>query len=379
MAKWRALNRIYEIYTSDLSMKEVQKLIKRDVPEVYDFYVRRMKMPAGGRNTIEKNFLFLRNLFIEFLLKMSPARRLFYSLGLLFFIAGWFAGLWNWAVLGFFMVNLLIAFELADKLTAKDELAVAREIQTALMPKRAPEMSMFDIACYSEPAREVGGDYYDFICPETQKDKMYIVIGDISGKGMGAALYMVQVQAILKYLSNTCFSPRAILSALNKSLQNILKSDSFFTVSMAAVEKNKCEILLARAGHTPLIHYRAGLSKAENITPVGLGVGLRDGGIFDKVLEELVIPTGPGDVLVFYTDGLTEAMDSRKNFFGEESLKRIIEKYAHLSASAIQENIIRELESFRDSALPGDDMTIVIMKRISELKPLNAENTDAVI
>ncbi|MGE5430124.1 MAG: PP2C family protein-serine/threonine phosphatase [Syntrophomonadaceae bacterium] len=367
MAKWRALNRIYEIYTSDLSMKDVEKLIKRDAPEVYDFYVRRMKKPENSRNSVERTFLFLRNLFIEFLLKMSPARRLFYSLALFFFLVGLLGGLWNWAVLGFFMVNLLIAFELADKLTAKDELAVAREIQTALMPKNAPENSMFDIACYSEPAREVGGDYYDFICPETQKDKMYIVIGDISGKGMGAALYMVQVQAILKYLSNTFLSPKAILIALNKSLQNILRSDSFFTVSMASLEKDKCEIALSRAGHTPLIHYKAGISKAENITPVGLGVGLRDGGIFDKVLEEMVITTEPGDVLVFYTDGLTEAMDKNRNFFGEEKLMGVIEKYAHLSALLIQENIIKELELFRNNALPGDDTTLVIMKRLSGL------------
>ncbi|MGE5350818.1 MAG: PP2C family protein-serine/threonine phosphatase [Acidobacteriota bacterium] len=365
MAKWRALNRIYEIYTSDLSMKDVEKLIKRDTPEVYDFYVRRMKMPENSRNSIERSFLFLRNLFIEFLLKMSPARRLFYSLALVFFIVGLLGGLWNWAVLGFFMVNLLIAFELADKLTAKDELSVAREIQTALMPRHAPDNSMFDIACYSEPAREVGGDYYDFICPESQKDRMYIVIGDISGKGMGAALYMVQVQAILKYISNTCVSPKAILSELNKSLQNILRSDSFFTVSMASLEKGKCEISLSRAGHTPLIHYRAGSRKAENITPVGLGVGLRDGGIFDRVLEEMVITTEPGDVLVFYTDGLTEAMDRNRDFFGEERLMSIIEKNAHLSASLIQENIIKELEEFRNNALPGDDTTLVIMKRLS--------------
>jgi sigma-B regulation protein RsbU (phosphoserine phosphatase) len=347
-------------------MKEVEKLIKRDTPEVYDFYVRRMKMPENSRNSIERSFLFLRNLFIEFLLKMSPARRLVYSMAVVFFIAGWFGGMWNWAVLGFFMVNLLIAFELADKLTAKDELAVAREIQTDLMPRHAPENSLFDIACYSEPAREVGGDYYDFICPENQEERMYIVIGDISGKGMGAALYMVQVQAILRHLSNTCYGTKAILTALNKSLQNVLKPESFFTVSMASLERGKCEISFSRAGHTPLLHYRAREKKAENVTPVGMGVGLCDGGIFDRVLEETAITTETGDVLVFYTDGLTEAMDKERNFFGEERLRSIIEKNAHLSASLIQESIIRELEEFRNSALPGDDTTLVIMKRLSE-------------
>lgn len=369
MAKWDVLNRIYEIYTSDLSMKEVEKLIKRDAPEVYDFYVRRMKKPDDSRSSIGRGIIFLRDLFVEFLLKMSPARRLFYSLGLLFFVVGYMAGLWNWAVLGFFIINILIAFELADKLTAKDELAVAREIQTALMPKYAPKNNMFDIACYSEPAREVGGDYYDFICPENQKEKMYIVVGDISGKGMGAALYMVQVQAILKYLSNTCFSPREILTSLNKSLQNILRSDNFFTVTMASLEKDKCEISLSRAGHTPLIHYKSSLSKAVNVTPVGLGLGLRDKGLFDKVLEETVIDTEAGDVLVFYTDGLTEAMDSRRNFFGEESLKKVIEMNAHLSASEIQESIIRELLAFRKSAPPYDDMTLVVMKRFDGVRP----------
>ncbi|MGE5400060.1 MAG: PP2C family protein-serine/threonine phosphatase [Ignavibacteriales bacterium] len=363
MAKRDLLNRIYEFYTSDLSIRDVERLIKRDAPQVYDFYVRRMKKPEETKKSRMRILLFLRNLFVEFLLKLTPIRRLFYSLALMFFIVGFLMGLWNWALLSFLMLNLLIAFELADKLTAKDELAVARDIQSSLMPGQAPQNEFYDIACYYESAREVGGDYYDFICPETQPDKTYLVVGDISGKGVGAALHMLQVQAILRFIVNQCQDPRNILCLLNKTTRNILKPDNFFTATLALFESGKPDLLISRAGHTPLLHFQAAHGKAVNIVPMGMGIGFRDGGMFDKVLEEITVVTEPGDILIFYTDGVTEMMDSHRNLFGDEALRQLVEKNAFKTVSEIQETILHALSRFRDYGPANDDMTLIILKR----------------
>ncbi len=140
-------------------------------------------------------------------------------------------------------------------MTAKDELEVAREIQMGLMPKEAPTDLGYDIACFSEAARDVGGDYYDFIQPQQLPGTTFLVIGDVSGKGMGAALRMVQVQAILHNLSEQYTHPKEILLALNQNLRSILKVGSFFTVSMAGFNSDNV-LHLCRAGHMPLIHYQ---------------------------------------------------------------------------------------------------------------------------
>ena len=155
------LRRLFRFYTGEMNYNEFHKLVKRDVPEVYDFYVKRMKKPDKSRNKVLDFVLFARNLFLEFLSLLTPGRRIIYSLGLILFILAYFGNDWGFAVWGFIMINLLLAFELADKLTAKDELEVAREIQMNMMPGVPPENKYYLISCYMTTAKEVGGDYDD--------------------------------------------------------------------------------------------------------------------------------------------------------------------------------------------------------------------------
>lgn len=364
MARWKKLSRIYDLYTSDLSYKEVERLIKRDAPEVYDFYLRRMKPLDENSNSFKRTYLLLRNLFIEFLLRLSPVRRIAYTAALLVFIIGYLSGLWNWVFLGFFILNILLAFELADKLTAKDELEIARDLQTSLMPKNAPPVDCFEIACYSEPAREVGGDYYDFLKADKNPDKTYIIVGDISGKGMGAAIRMVQVQTILRFLINLNSELCSVLVALNRHLYSLFKSEGFFTSILAVVGNGSRTIKFCRAGHTPLIHFERSTGECRELIPSGIGIGLNEGGIFSRVLEEKELVTHPGDIIVFYTDGVTEAMDSYKMLYGEERLKNIICSNSHKSAAELKEIIIDSVQSFRGAAIPNDDTTLVVLKSI---------------
>jgi sigma-B regulation protein RsbU (phosphoserine phosphatase) len=357
------LRRLFRFYTGELNYNEFQKLVKKDVPEVYDFYVRRMKKPDKSRNRVWDFILFTRNLFLEFLNLLTPVRRIIYSIGLVLFILAYLGNDWGFAIWGFVLINLLVAFELADKLTAKDELEVAREIQLNMMPKVPPENKFYEISCYMETAREVGGDYYDFIKPDINNDKTFIIIGDVSGKGMSAALHMVQVQSILHNIVKEDTSPREILYTLNQNLKRVLRKGTFLTLSVAEVN-SRGEIILSRAGHMPLLHYSKPEGKCCRVTPKGMGIGLAGEPVFSNSMEQISLKPHPGDLFVFFTDGIVEAMDSNYRTFGEGNLTRLICDNSNKSAGEIQNIIINAVKNFTYSSPVQDDFTLIIMKAV---------------
>ncbi len=357
------LRRLFRFYTGELNYNEFHKLVRRDVPEVYDFYVKRMKKPEKSRNRVLDFILFSRNLFLEFLNLLTPGRRIIYFLGLILFILAYFGNDWGFAVWGFILINLLVAFELADKLTAKDELEVAREIQMKMMPEVPPENKYYQISCHMATAREVGGDYYDFIKPDPENDKTFVVIGDVSGKGMSAALLMVQVQSILHNIVSIESSPKTILNALNNNLKRVLKKGSFLTLSIAEVNSGG-EIILSRAGHMPLIHYNKSEARCIRVTPGGMGIGLANEYLFSNSTEEVSLRPDAGDLLVFFTDGVVEAMDTYYRIFGEENLIRLICENSEKSAEEVRNVIVHAVKNFTYSSPVQDDLTLIVMKAV---------------
>ena len=354
--------RLYELFAAGLSFEEFQRLIKNDAPGVLDFYMQKVEKPDASRRRPIRYIIFIRELFLAFLMKLAPVRRAFYALAVLSFIIGYVDLNTAYLLLSFIILNLLIAFELADKMNARNELDVARDIQESILPQNPPIIDGYEIAYFYETAKEVGGDYYDFM-QKKDDGTTTIIIGDISGKGMAAALYMIQVQAVFRMILKSVSSPKDILIKLNNQLKNIFRSNSFFTVSTARINPDK-SISFSRAGHLPLFYYKKSENSFSFLKPNGIGIGLRDNGIFEKVLEEIVITPEPGDILVFYTDGLSECMDKDKNEFGEENLKRIISKYSNLSADEIHSLFLRSLRIFANGALQHDDITFIILKAL---------------
>lgn len=359
--KQRRIKKLYDFYTSDLSIKDVEKLVIRDVPELYDFYVKKMKKPEKSRNRLHEFILFVKNLFVEFLEQLTPIRRLIFSFSVLVFALSYFNSNWQWAIIAFVMLCLLIAFELADKLTAKDELDVAREIQRSLMPAEPPQNNFYEISCYSENAKEVGGDYYDFIKPEDSVEKTFVIVGDVSGKGMAAALHMVQVQSILLNSVYHHTTPKEVLTSMNRNLKRILPKGSFFTVCISSINPDG-SVLLSRAGHLPLLYYKKDEDNFKNVTPKGIGIGIADDCLFEKALEEICIKPEKEDILVFYTDGVIETRDRYKQEFGEERFKSIIRRNKDNSPEQIKNAIVQNISLFRDGTPPHDDFTLVILK-----------------
>ncbi len=251
-----------------------------------------------------------------------------------------------------------------EKKRLEEELRIARAIQMSLLPRGKLAIPGVSISALCVPAREVGGDYYDFF--QISDDRLGVLIADVSGKGTSAALYMAELKGLMLSLSRTCPSPRQLLLTANQIISDNLDSRSFITMTYGVVDLASSTLTYARAGHTPLIwrRDRDGGPTVEVLAPDGLVLGLRiDGGeLFERLLTEVTLPLERGDVLLLYTDGISEAMNADSDLFGESRLAQLVEEHGHLPADELRERILREIEAFVAGAPQHDDMTMILMK-----------------
>lgn len=358
MSNSNPIKRLFDLYTSDLSYQEIERLIKREAGEVYEFFAKEIPKPNPSKSKFARGLIFIRSLFNAFILKLTPARRIFYLAAFLFFVVGYTQLQTGYVLLAFIIVNLLLAFELADKLSAKGELDVARKIQFDLIPQHSSSINNFEVVSFYEPAREVGGDYFDVI---ELTERTYICVGDISGKGMAAALYMVRVQSIIHMLLENFSNVKEIVINLKKYFSKNLRREYFLTLSMASIEKDG-SINICRAGHMPTYWYKNDSKEFDILCPRGIGIGLNDKGVFEKTLEEITIKPASKDIIFFYTDGISEAMNTYFQLFGEENIKRIIKNNSDKSAKEIKNALLNAITAFRGTAYQNDDLTFVILK-----------------
>ena len=256
--------------------------------------------------------------------------------------------------------------EMAEKGRLEQEMFAAREIQQKLLPTGPLKVTGLAVTAFCEPAREVAGDYYDFL-PITDSI-LGMLIADVAGKGLAAGLYMAQLKVIVQSLSRLHHEPKEFLSAVNKVVSANLDGKSFITMTYGVIDVERREMTFARAGHCPLIHVPArqpaGMRKARLLVPDGLVVGLQidDGTMFDNLLTEQTITLAPGDLVVWFTDGISETMNEAFDCFGEERLAQVVEQYAHLPFDQLRSYILAELRAFAGGADQHDDMTMILMK-----------------
>ena len=260
--------------------------------------------------------------------------------------------------------NLLLTA--AEKKRLEEELRIARQIQMSLLPRGPLDVPGLGVTALCVPAREVGGDYYDLF--PLPGDRLGVLIADVAGKGTSAALYMAELKGIVLSLSQIYLSPRQLLIEVNRIISANLDSRSFITMTYAVLDLAAATMTYARAGHTPLL-YMPGPSSptkgAQILTPSGMVLGLRIDGAaekFSELLEEERICLYPGDIIVLYTDGITESMNTNSDLFGDERLSDIVEEHGHLDSGELRERILREIEAFVGAADQHDDMTMMLMK-----------------
>jgi len=260
--------------------------------------------------------------------------------------------------------GLLLESEVRQRL--EEELRIARDIQMSLLPRGPIDMPGLELATLCVPAKEVGGDYFDFF--RLDDHRLALLVADVAGKGTSAALYMAELKGLLSSLSRTAHTPKSLLSQVNRILAETLDTRSFITMSYAIIDTTARTCTWARAGHTPLVQLTGrgdARGRVQMHTPAGLVLGFKLESVaarFEQILEEHTIPLGDDDVFIFYTDGITEAMNGSADLFGEERLVEVLSQSSSQCAAVISQRIQDEVAAFVDGADPHDDMTMIVVR-----------------
>ncbi len=248
--------------------------------------------------------------------------------------------------------------KIIEKEKMEQELETARKIQAVLLPKEDPALEGVQIVSFYRSAKEVGGDYYDFLW--VNKKTLGITVADVSGKGVPGSLVMVMTRSILRSQSFRTDAADTLRNT-NALLYKDIKRGMFVTMFYCLLDLNKKTLNCANAGHNPLILARAN-GKVELFNPSGIALGLDSGERFDAKLQSGNLPLKSGDVFIVYTDGVTEAMNTQEQEFTEERLAAVLGRNAKGSAREISEAIVGELMEFTTGAPQHDDITLLTCK-----------------
>ena len=358
----RKIQRFFYLYTSGLNHREIEQLLKKDTVDALAYFKAKTKIVERSprRSSVGTFFYMGKEIFISFMMQLTPARRFFYGLGVACFLIG-LLEVDLLLILGSFVVlNLLLALELVDKLTTRDELEIAREIQLNLQPLEIPESQLLSIATFYRPAKVVGGDFFDIVQPNG--DRMVSIVGDVSDKGISAALYAAYTQSMFQSFSQTSVSPLQIFQNLNDLISKRLREGDFITAVIAFFDLNENSVTIARAGHNWPLYYCAKTQTIAELKPKGISIGLMDDQLFSKQLEEKKIYLNQGDFLLLYSDGVTEATNSQNRMFETTGLKSVITDCVHESSDNIIGQIDTRLQKFVRSNELQDDATMVAIK-----------------
>jgi len=245
-----------------------------------------------------------------------------------------------------------------EKQKIERDLDLARKIQQGLLPQCIPDMNGLDICGEMIPAMQVGGDYYDLI--QLSGSKLFVVVGDVSGKGLSASLYMTKLQTMIKLSCTSDKTPKDILIDINRRIYEEMDRSSFVTITLALFDLEKQTLTFCRAGHMPVLLATNGT--VQSYRTQGLGVGIERGIVFEKSLVEEEVKLSPGQIYAFFTDGVTEAMNEKNELFGDENLNAILKNKSKASSSEVLNEIWASVQTFRGEAEVNDDMTMVVVK-----------------
>lgn len=381
----------FETYTKDFTKEDLGKLFTYETPEAYRFFAR-------GINTAELEGLpwhrrgvkYVQGFFLAFTMRLSPARRVIYGLALVTSVVGLlqlfdgfglisvrmpfplnfvrigvpgpiFANGTVWLLIGFLLMNLLVLLEVADRLSLKRDLEVAREIQQAMLPDgmwSGPGVEAFGL---TKPANTVGGDFYD-ILPQPD-GRVIVALGDVAGKASPAALLMALLLAMLRTLVDEGLGIAALTARLNLQICRHAPPSRFITLFVASYDPRTGEMQFVNAGQTPPLLRRQNGS-VERLMTGGIALGMFEGSTYQAGNARLE----PGDALVMYSDGITEAEDPTGEPFDESGLERTLALYPgtfpEATAASVGHAILDAVERHRRDSRLSDDLSVLVLSRL---------------
>ena len=262
----------------------------------------------------------------------------------------------------FALYNAIIYSMANEKKRLDHDLEIARDIQRILLPSEAPAINGFQISGINAPARQVSGDYFDYI--QVDEERLGVAIADVSGKGVPASLIMAICRSVLRAEAARNPSPADVLRKVNRQLYPDIKEDMFISMAYLILNHQRDGgITLARAGHdAPLLYKR----QSETVTPVkspGMVVGIDSGNVFDRLTTDFAVPLERDDCLVLYTDGVTETLNAEGDEFGVERMMQSVRASATNGAPAIVRKIIEDVRDFTGSIPQNDDITLIAIRK----------------
>jgi sigma-B regulation protein RsbU (phosphoserine phosphatase) len=377
---------IFDTYTRDLSSDDFQRLFTHDTRDAYRFFTRGLDEDRyEGLPWWKRVPLRVKQVFVAFTLRLPPARRALYlgalaiallgiirlfrgfafvdvPVGTPFFQVALLLPVWADGTLALlislFLVNLIVLLEVADRLSLKGELEVAREIQRAMLPSGTYAVGDIEICGLTRPANTVGGDFYDVL--PLPDGRVIITVGDVAGKGSPAALLMALLLAVLRTLVEEQLEASALVERLNIQICRHTPASRFITLFYALYTPSTGTLTYVNAGQNPPLIRRAN-GRYERLPATGVALGMFEHSRYESVESRL----DPGDMLVLYSDGITEAEDPSGQPLEETGLELVLERYAAEPPAVIGTRVLAAVEEHAKQSRFGDDLTILVLKRLT--------------
>jgi hypothetical protein len=340
-----------------------RSMFQTTMGELEEFYLtpehrHRLAGMSRFRRWVVLGWWLLKGLFF----KLAPARRVVFLVALFLLVSA--PGLSsggrasvnvNTPVLGSILLVGILLLELKDKLLARHELEAGRAVQRALMPEYCPTLKGWDVWMYTRPANDVGGDLVD--CLELGSGRVGFALADVAGKALPAALLMAKVQATLRALATDATSLSDLAARTNAILCRDGLPNRFATLVYLDVRDGDGGVRLVNAGHMPPV--RISGTAFHDLPHGDMALGMMPGSAYQEQHEDLE----PGEMLVIYSDGLTEALNEAGEFYGDERLRAVFPGLSALSAVAAGTKILESVDAFIGTTRPYDDLSLVILKR----------------
>lgn len=373
--------------TRDVNAEDLQRLFTHDTREAYRFFTRGLDEDRLAREPWwRRQMLRVRQVFVAFTLKLSPARRSLYLISLIVALIGVIKLYRGWTTVSvpfgtpFFnvavvapqwadgtfallvsivLVNLLVLLEVADRLSLKGELEVAREIQLAMLPTGTYAAGDADICGVTRPANTVGGDFYDVLpLADDPESRVIVTIGDVAGKGSPAALLMALLLAVLRTLVDEKLEARALVARLNTQICRHSPGSRFITLFYGVYTPSTGALTYVNAGQNPPLLRRADGS-IERLGGTGIALGMFEASTYEAVTTMV----HHGDLLVLYSDGITEAENPAGQPFEESGLERFVAARGADAPATLAPAILQAVEAHARDSRFTDDLTVLILKR----------------
>jgi serine phosphatase RsbU (regulator of sigma subunit) len=368
---WRSVR---ELFTRDVTSKGFSELVQHDAGDTLRFFLREVDLEALKPLPWHKRYAFAAwKLFLAMAYRLSPVRRILFAVAVPVLLLGWlhtlisfggpgvsvFPPIHSWEgrqLIAGSLLFVLLLLELRDKLSLKGDLEIARQIQFGLVPSQPFSKGGFEIHASMRPANTVGGDYYDVI--DLGADSLALAVADVAGKGMPAALLMAMLQGSLRTLITAGFRGSELITKLNAHLLANIPPNRLVTFFYAELQTGQGSLRYVNAGHNPPFVLRKD-GALDRLDANGVALGI----LGDARFETSEIVLQPGDRLLLYTDGVTEAFDLGDREYGEDRLIAYLVQSRGQSQQALIDGLKADVLGFCGPARPRDDMTLMVVGR----------------